>query len=373
MADEIRREARLRPLDALRGLAALIVLLHHCRQTIPALERVALFHRLAPGSGAVLVFFVLSGLVLGMTFVDRDGGRYLPYAVKRVFRIWPALAAFVLVSATLQLLIGHHLVPGVTATFEGYWSLPLTPAALVAHLGMTGTSTNLDEPIWSLVHEMRVSLVFPALAALVLWDWRAALLGSLALCLLCGGSPGDGALAASLLASARFVVLFVAGAALALRARGLRHELGRAPLALRLPLWALSLGLVAMSADYSSETLTLLGTLRFLLHGAGATLLVALCATVGREDRDPHWLEGPVPQYLGRISYSLYLCHVVVITAVLQAFRDVAPAPVLVVVAALLSIGVAHLGERFVERPFTGLGRRLARALDGRRQLVAGA
>src|ERR1700722_1053730 len=106
------RIARLGSLDSLRGVAAAIVVLHHCRQTLPTLDRSEVLHRLLPGSGAVLIFFVLSGLVLAMTFVYRDGDHYAPFVVKRVFRIWPAFAVAILASAWLRLAIGHHDVAG---------------------------------------------------------------------------------------------------------------------------------------------------------------------------------------------------------------------------------------------------------------------
>src|SRR4051794_31450307 len=79
---------RLGGLDALRGIAALVVLIHHALLTTPSLGEVQRYgprpatgweralavpplHLLWAGSEAVLVFFVLSGLVLTLS-MERD-------------------------------------------------------------------------------------------------------------------------------------------------------------------------------------------------------------------------------------------------------------------------------------------------------------
>ncbi len=354
---------RLRSLDALRGVAAAVVVLYHCCQSLPGLRDDRLLHHLLPGSGAVLVFFVLSGLVLGMTFVHRDGDRYAPFAIKRITRIWPTFAVAILASAALSLVVVHDGTAGVTDTIGNVWAGRTTWGAVVEHLAMTGTTGRLDPPMWSLVHEMRISLAFPLLVWVTLLDWRLALVMTAGVTFGATSLQGGGALADSLLMTSRFAVLFVMGIIIALRISEVRHALGSLPRPLRLTMWGVSLAVLSASPDFSGNRGGLALDARILVHGSAAAAIVMLCATEGTASR---WLATAVPTYLGRISYSLYLWHIVAMTWVVEVFAGRAPPSMLVAFGAVLAVGVADVSERFVERPTTRMGRALARLLPGR-------
>ena len=64
-------------------------------------------------------------------------------------------------------------------------------------------------------------------------------------------------------------------------------------------------------------------------------------------------------QYLGRISYSLYLVHLVVQLAIIHAFYGRFPLSVLVPVALILTVLAADLINRFIEQPSQRLSHRL--------------
>lgn len=170
---------RLRSLDALRGVAALIVVIHHVLSTIPGLEehRSTLFHDgfssfrgyiyLTPlrifvsGPSMVILFFIMSGLVLGMTFINKDRGEYAAFAIKRISRIWLPFATIIIVSFFLYIFLGNKVVPGTSDWFiNSFWSEKPDLNTLLHHLLMTGKATTLDSPMWSLIIEMQVSLFF---------------------------------------------------------------------------------------------------------------------------------------------------------------------------------------------------------------------
>ncbi len=339
----------------------MIVVLHHVVQYFECTQSMGILHRLFPGSASVLVFFVLSGLVLAMTFVYRDGDRYIPFIIKRFFRIWPLFALVVCASAGMLLAIGHHYVSGAASTFHANWGTPVSASMLGQHLAMSGTHTDLDGPMWSLIHEMRISILFPFLIAMVLWNWRIALIATSAVSVLSGAIHPSPGFVSSLLSSTRFLALFVFGALIALHLAPLRRKIGSAPKPVRIILWLLCLAGAAAAADYSGAGATVSSNLRLLAHGVAAAGLVLLSIS---GTTSALLLAYRIPVYLGRISYSLYLIHAVGITACVQALREVLPLPVSVGIGVVLSIIAADMLQRWVEQPLTQVGRKLARSLS---------
>jgi len=92
-----------------------------------------------------------------------------------------------------------------------------------------------------------------------------------------------------------------------------------------------------------------------------ASTVLATCA--------PPWKRGllcPTLQYLGRISYSIYLWHELVVIVLLTSLRAIGFRPIdfpLLALAVLLcAIGLATMSYRLVERPAVRLGQRFTRA-----------
>ena len=91
-----------------------------------------------------------------------------------------------------------------------------------------------------------------------------------------------------------------------------------------------------------------------LPYGAGALLIVALCLRGGRAA----WLlSHPASQFLGRISYSLYLLHVPILLFVAHHFAGALPLHLLVVPIAIVSILVASAFHAAVDAPAQAIGR----------------
>ena len=124
-------------LDGLRGIAALVVVLHHALLTFPGAWAVYTWSAERPrdgifpalmqtplytifnGSGAVIVFFVLSGVVLSLTYDEVDKWSYWPYLVKRLCRIWLPFAVVLTGSLLLYLALGGRQVSGLSG-FRGW-------------------------------------------------------------------------------------------------------------------------------------------------------------------------------------------------------------------------------------------------------------
>lgn len=373
-----RPGSRIAYLDSIRGIAALGVVAYHCwlaadvRQRLGligpphsaaslALEGMAKFFE--AGRAAVMLFFVLSGFVLARSLA-RSGTSYAGYAIKRVLRIYPAFLVVVLVSYALHVGLGPR--PHATSVLmDRVFEPDVSPAGLVKTLALWGTSdsVNLDLVVWSLVHEMRISLIFP----LILWTvqnggrrslaaWSVLSLGcTLGLYAMTGQAAfgfTEATLAETLLVTGYFVVFFACGAYLAIQAdRAARLTAGLKP-----PIqWALIVlsVFIFLKADHGASTL---GTcLVDYAHGAAAVAIIALALGVARLERA---LSHRTLIWLGRISYSLYLVHLPILYVIYVFFADrpwFAGAAIVV-----LSLAVAEFMARFVEFPFMALGKKLA-------------
>lgn len=133
--------SRLHLLDALRGIAAIGVVLHH---EAPLYGAPGLFPR---AYLAVDFFFMLSGFVLTLAFEPklRDGLDTGTFMIRRIARLWPVLAVGVLIGALWRWSIGATMQLGL---------LTLSGLMLVPILRGTGGIFQLNGPQWSLAYEV---------------------------------------------------------------------------------------------------------------------------------------------------------------------------------------------------------------------------
>ena len=161
-------------ISLLRGMAAMIVAAEHLRARLyPGFGSVTkpplLFQGLAFGAGfaylAVIVFFVLSGWLVGGSFLNKVGSEraFQNYAIDRVSRLW-----VVLVPTFLIVLLAGAVV-GILDTSRVSFSTS-EPYSASAFLGnMIGLQTIVvppfggNFPLWSLANETWYYVLFPLL------------------------------------------------------------------------------------------------------------------------------------------------------------------------------------------------------------------
>ncbi len=178
-----------------RGLAALVVAWAHLRAAVyPAFGDVAdpplLFQALAFSSGfaylAVMVFFVLSGWLVGGSFLNKmDSDRAIQhYMVDRVSRLWVVLIPTFLVALLAGAVVGT--IDPARVSFSA-----TDPYSLTSFAGnMFGLQTILvplfgeNFPLWSLANETWYYVLFPLLVLV----FRAGSVGSRAAALLVIGA-----------------------------------------------------------------------------------------------------------------------------------------------------------------------------------------
>ena len=132
---EVSSKNRLTELDALRGLAALAVFWSHAfgmlASTPPLLKAIQYtpLRVLYDGTVAVLLFFVLSGFVLNLKYVDPENrkGRWAAvFVIRRIFRIYPAcLASLCLASVLRMYAFDPALTTNFSSWFQKVWETPV--------------------------------------------------------------------------------------------------------------------------------------------------------------------------------------------------------------------------------------------------------
>jgi len=90
------------------------------------------------------------------------------------------------------------------------------------------------------------------------------------------------------------------------------------------------------------------------LTAVGVSLFIIFALSPSRFSE---WLEGRIPVFLGKISYSLYLYHAVILLSLVHCFFGRVPLALLWLATVVLTVGVAALSYELVELPSIRLGK----------------
>jgi peptidoglycan/LPS O-acetylase OafA/YrhL len=328
-------------LDGLRGIAILVVLGAHTG--VPGFSE-------GGGGAGVTLFFVLSGyLITGLLLAERTrNGRVdlRAFYIRRALRLFPALAAVLIVVAALAL---TGLMPQAASEEVDYRIVLLGVVCYVANwVAVAGQSIGMLGHTWSLAVEEQFYILWPTLllAGLRLGRQRMALIVLLLIFL-------DTPYRLLLDLNGGFMHVFVGtdtrgdallfGCVLAILETRWHVTVG----------WLGLLGVAALAALWPADPG--LGAQILFIPAAAivSTLAVAGCPTI---------LAWRPLAFIGKISYGLYLWHGLVIWWHL-------PWPV----AVPLSIGIACVSYFVLERRFLRLKDRFGRAKPAPAPATAGA
>lgn len=360
---------RLDQLDSIRGLASLTVVFHHLVLAYPVLPAIFSYSPariIVSGPQAVILFFILSGFVLSLPFLNGRQSPYPAYIVKRFFRIYvPYLAAICL--AILAASLWHdqpeRLMGGF---FYSFWQSGFDISLIVRHIVML---TDFDTyayntVIWSLIQEMRISLVFPFILFFIL---KRGLLFNLAVITIIifisafndiyriDSSTGYHT---SYVEGLYFSTFFMIGALAAKH----RYRLIKIYWALRKEYkWALFITaiLVYTYSKIGSKLIPAAFSHVFDEYAVAAAVIVFITMALSSR-KMIGILNRKAISYLGKISYSLYLYHFIVLLSFAYALRHVLPDWSLAVLTLAASLAAAALGYAFIEKPAMRWGRALS-------------
>lgn len=368
-------------LDSLRGLAALTVLVGHFLLIFTFVEpdtfsnheyniwnifKYSPLHILFAGYEAVILFFLLSGFVLSLPFYKNDFSFskqwYKGYLIKRFFRIYLPYIISTLIAIVMVLLIRPSFIEGASDFVNRLWASDLTLRNLLGHtllIGEFNTST-LNPVIWSLSHEMRISIIFPFLMYAVLkFDYKKtfaiALFFSIASYGLLSFLPYKGAI--SIWMSPHYAAIFIIGALLAKHIDSIVSYIrGLKPL-YKLVLFCLALCTYTYKWNFYDVDILHIGIVNEWSTVFGASLFIIVAFSSSTMSA---FLNLKPIHYLGKISYSLYLYHTISLLFVVHLINNYDAKASILAASFVLSFILAVLSYHFVEIPSIKLGRRLS-------------
>jgi len=329
-------------LDALRGVAALSVFLYHLQFNVMTRKVLgpSVLSMLDYGCRGVQVFFVLSGFVIAYSLRNTVLGprSMIRFAIRRQFRLdppyWAALGMTLLLPVFYRLVHVRSIDP-----FPGLRTIALN---LLYVQDITRT-TRIMSVSWTLCIEVQFYICF----VLLLWL----------------GQRGQPAGRPSLLT---LLIITVTGIGSVL----VRKESGW-----MLAHWCLfAAGVLCCWATFHRSTtwglvlqvLVLICAFRYGSVYVVGTAAVLGIFVAGRCGALESFTGGPILQYLGRISYSLYLVHCLAFNFVLNtgahfAHTNKAAIWFWVIACVPATLFAAHLFYLFVERPSVRWASRFSR------------
>lgn len=319
---------RYHVLDGLRGLAALSVFFSHCAYTLPddlfAIAFGTPLRLLLDGKAAVDLFFVLSGFVLALPYMTSYPQRWSAFIIRRVFRIYPAHLAALILAASIAPFV---LVESLNHWGAAYPEIHSSLASLLWQATLLGTReqmTGVNPVIWTLAVEVQMALIFPFVGRIAA----------------CGPAVQTGLFISSLIVGIVYwpLPLFVFGALIA------RHRpvIKWAPI-IGVALYGVRAFVPSLPGEYTGH----------IICGAGAAILIATGSNGGLR-----LLSHSIPQFLGRISFSLYLTHFPILLTMTSRLSGCSMI-LAWSVAFALTLPLSWLLWRYVEMPGQTLGRRL--------------
>lgn len=339
---------RIFAFDALRGIAAVIVACHHFRLCFFSGEPRWYLRPFFAGTASVVVFFVLSGYVLSIPYWRNTPLPYGRYLIRRFFRIYVPYAVAIL----LALIIAQHELYSrlpLTPWFYRTWQSQITFNLAMRHLLTVPATAEVNTAIWSLRYEMEMSILLPLVCRLILlvrgW-WPLAI--TLAMSVAGRYVESHASVGSPLLAEFGWTLIWISfflyGTLLSWK-----HK----------PIGAFYAGLSReLRAVFAVVAIVVFASPRLMLLPAASCILILTAQHTPLKKL----LTTPVPEYLGRISYSMYLTHATVLYSVVIVCYGKVPLYGLAILFFLITFLVSHLFCVCVEEPSNVIGRYITRS-----------
>lgn len=357
--------------NAFRFIAASLVLLHHAESLreqfgLFNLKAYALFRN---GSNAVTFFFVLSGFLITYLLLKELKASGIigikRFYLKRVFRIWPLYYLLVIIGAVIQPILINSL--GLTYqmpyTFgeTWYYFVFFFPGLVTFYFG-----SHLLEPLWSIGVEEIFYLIWAPLFRFFKRQLLWVFIGVIMLKVLLLLWVDYGAVTPVVHYLVR-ILQFESMALGALAAYVLFYFGEKFPAKIIRGVRVGAIILTLFMIGYRFAPIP--GMETFLSANSFAPLVKSvvfalLLGSIAFENKTSRFFDSKIANYLGDISYGIYMYHLLVLTGVVEILKVLRINPLLdsllyYVLAFGCTIVIAGLSRRYFESYFLRLKTRL--------------
>lgn len=374
---------RYKNLDSLRGLAALTVFFGHMYLTFYHTGITRLLFERGPfrifiaGSEAVTLFFVLSGFVLSLPFYNKSKFNYGVYVFKRFCRIYIPYAVAIAIAILCREVFYSGYIAGFTDWFNVNWSRGIDMNVIKNHLLLIVTFTsNLDNVIWSLIHEMRISLIFPiVMFLLVKFNLKKGIgLAILLTCISIIFSLSDKVFTGTeVYYTIHCTALFIIGALLAKHRTNLISKFSNLTIKNKISLFVI--GIILYLYAHPSFVLNILipnlnpfyrAITDTWITAIGSSILIIIAISSPGISRI---LSNNFINFIGKISYSIYLYHLIVLLSCVHLLSSIVPAWIICVISIVGTIVVSSCMYYLVEKPAMKLSKGFTNWMNKRTEL----
>lgn len=369
---------RFEQLDSIRGLAALSVFASHISIFIPKFifedYKNTPFHFFWLGHESVILFFILSGFVLSLPYHSQNTNfpNYTKYLVRRIFRILLPAAVSTFILLILISLLDPLGIQGVSEWGNHIWTQIVDATELFHHFLLLGeiNSMKLNPVLWSLVHEFRISIIFPFVLLLMsrlnfmksvtiavmipVFFFIAYVIGlklfSTDITVFSGGYS-------SYMLTPHYLAFFILGSVMAKFSNRINEIYKRLKQTQKIIIMAAAFVLYMYNwlvlPNHPVLHMFLLNDWSIATGGS-----VFILFSLNSERLKSFLLFKPV-HFMGKISYSIYLYHIIVMLTILYLFSPTIGVTTSLIISVPISIGVATMMYYMVEVPSVRLGRAL--------------
>jgi peptidoglycan/LPS O-acetylase OafA/YrhL len=371
---------RYQQLDALRGIAALTVVMQHFLSVIPGmvthsdnvwvnLWKYSPLHITWAGYEAVIFFFILSGFVLSLPFYGERNIQYSSYAFKRICRIYIPYVAAILIAMLVSISFSKANLVGASDWFNGLFNDGFTWRSLFQHLFLIGLFDYkaYNPVVWSLIHEMRISLIFPFIMYFVVnrLSWKMILSVAVVLSIIGSALNAKFSTPATVTThyyiTIHYIAMFIVGALLAKHRHYWMHWFQKVQKSKRIA--GLMAGVLAYTYSYWFFPGAALIHLRLIdnwVISLGAVLFIMFALT---SQSVTQLLSKSATLFIGKTSFSIYLYHLVVLYVFMQLFYGVIPLWSLFVITLTVTLLISKLAYSQIELSSVALGKWGAKSL----------
>ncbi|AIW86024.1 acyltransferase family protein [Bacillus mycoides] len=369
-------------LDSIRGISSLVVMIGHYLMIFSAFQNysyednkpfVVYLLKETParlifssGNESVIIFFVLSGFVLYES-IQKTNSSYGSYLLKRICRIYIPYIVAIVIAIICQTTISKYGISYLSEWFNRSWTIESSLSLIAQHVLLVGkyNTDTYNSVIWSLVHEMRISIIFPLVLMVCLRKTvRGSLLSlfSFSICSVVILFLFRSSLTlTSYVLTLHYTVLFLLGALVAKYKNNLIAFYSNCTKNTKI-IWFLFAILLYMYEGLIGEIKVLNNFIfRDYVVAISACLFVILSLSVSTFST---LLRNKYLLYLGKISYSLYLYHLISLFSLIYMLNEILPLTIILIMSLILSFILATISYLFVEKFSFRLGKYITKQED---------